>query len=235
MAEIYLPAPPTESTSNALIASLTAFSDAALLFSLDTVVPMEPASWTIPDADVEAVGKLALDALILPLESWDTDVMNAVPVPLADGAAVVRSAVVTAPEVPVTTARSAMEPILPSFVMLPCVWEAGMTPVISTSVIPVTCPSALVVICGTLVAEPLAVYAVWAAMSVATVTVPVVSSEVTVMWLSPTRLIVGISSIASSMSACLAKSSKVPFWVNALVVVEPSNAADARATLLLSL
>ena len=46
--------------------------------------------------------------------------------------------VVTAPPVPVITGRFAVVPILPSFVMLPCVWEAGVTPEMVTSVMPVT-------------------------------------------------------------------------------------------------
>ena len=48
----------------------------------------------------------------------------------------------------------------PPLVIFPCVWEAGVMPVMVTSVMPVTWPVESVVICGTLVALPLAVCAV---------------------------------------------------------------------------
>ena len=74
---------------------------------------------------MESTGTAFLVALIFPLLSWATVSMNSrlVVVPLVGtvGDAVVRSAVVTAPEVPVTTTRLAVEPILPSLVMFPWV------------------------------------------------------------------------------------------------------------------
>ena len=53
----------------------------------------------IPAISVEAVGKFALEALILPLLSYDTDVIKAVAVPEADGASVLSVPAVTNPPV----------------------------------------------------------------------------------------------------------------------------------------
>jgi len=78
-----------------------------------------PAVIALP-LQVPLVFKFALVALILPLLSYVTPVINAVAFPLVLGPSYFKVPAVSFPSVVVYTAKSAVEPILPSLVISPC-------------------------------------------------------------------------------------------------------------------
>ena len=119
--------PETASVSLSALAesrSLTAL-DVAAVVSDDEFVDDE--SCTIPAADVLACVIAFLVAVISPSVPWLTVSMNSVVVsePVV-GLDLVKSFVVTVPDVPVTTPRPEVLPILPSLVIFPWVWLLGV-------------------------------------------------------------------------------------------------------------